>query len=325
MSKANVPQSGPTILTIPPTHRDFIVDPLIPTREIMLVAGSSGSGKSTFVSQMMVDLQNGSPFFGRKVSKPPKVGYLAFDRSEAGIKRTLERSIGYEIPFPFYSTITSRQFRSPGMRDPKIAIAHFRSLHPEVNFLTVDGIGIAFKGESGSLSGVATFIQDMIVDMHLSPTPFTICAIHYMAKTKKDAGYEKPREKLHGSVAWAATTETCIIIDTDSNDDSARNIILCPRQGAEAAFSYHFDEDGRLVPWEAPAKEEDDKTNPRQQEFYDLIELLPLGLHTTSVLRDLSDRLAISWSTAKFWLGQLEETQTILAKAGHGKYEIRPR
>lgn len=321
MSKAVIPCGPVPVLQLPPAHRQFIVDPLIPVREIMLIAGGSGSGKSTFASQVMVDLQNGLPFFGRKVTKIPKVGYLAFDRSEHGMRRTFERSIGYEIPFPFYSVVTSKEFKSSTCRTPLGAISHFRTLHPDIDFLTIDGIGMAFKGDSGSLAGVASFIHEIVSDMHSSPKPFTIMALQYMPKTKKDAGYMKPREKLHGSVGWAATCETCIIIDSkeDAQGDPGRTITLCPRQGGEVEYSYIFDEDGRLVAYDPDPTAE--KINPKQRSFYSLVSDMPHGVYPMKDLYDAAGTIDIPLATARVWVDKLIDSQTVIRKAGYGKYE----
>lgn len=321
MSKPTVSQPAATLLTIPPAHRQFIVDPLIPVREIMLIAGGSGSGKSTLASQIMVDLQNGLPFFGRKITKRPTVGYLAFDRSEHGMRRTFERSIGYEIPFPFYSAVTSKEFKGANCKSPLGAISHFRTLHPDVDYLTIDGIGMAFKGDSASLAGVSSFIHEIIADMHSSPKPFTIMALQYMPKTKKDAGYMKPREKLHGSVGWAATCETCIIIDSkeDGQSDPGRTITLCPRQGAEVDYPYTFDEDGRLVPYDPDPSEA--KMSPKQRDLYSMIGDMPLGIFPMKDLTDAALTIGIASSTARVWIEKLFESQTVIRKAGWGKYE----
>lgn len=287
----------------------------------MLLAGSSGAGKSTLASQILVDLQSGLPFFGRKVIKIPTVGYLAFDRSEHAMRRTFERSIGYDIPFPFYSTVTSKEFKSSTVKTAMGAIAHFRSLHPEIDFLTVDGIGMAFKGESNSLVGVSTFIHDLIADMHSSSKPLTIMALQYMAKTKKDAGYLKPRERLHGSVGWAATCETCIIIDSKESKtpEPERTITVCPRQGAEVDYSYIFDTDGRLIPYSPDPDAE--KLSPKQREFNFLVSDMPLGIFPMRDLYDAAATIDIPESTARTWASKLIDTQTVIRKAGYGKYE----
>lgn len=231
--------------------RTYICNPLLPSREIHLIAGGSGAGKSTFACQIALDLINGGEFFGLPVATPQAVAYIAFDRSEDGMRDTFIRTIGSDtIPFPFYSVTTSKEFAKPEFQTAPGAIARVHDLHPELDILFLDAIGMAFTGDSASLSEVSKFIRAMVRELHSRPRPLAVFALHHMGKVKKGNEYAAPRSRIHGSVAWAATSETVILIEPEKEEDAAnphRIITLCPRNAPERVFTYTFDEDGRLV------------------------------------------------------------------------------
>lgn len=302
----------------------YIIDPLFPTREVHIVAGASGAGKSTLLAQIADQLIKGEDVFGYTPNKINGIAYLAFDRKLAAMGRTFERSLqASETPFPFYSTIDSPEFSDQSHREPLGAIKHLKELHPEVDLLIVDGIGVAFKGDSSRLSEVAAFIHTILRALTNMPSDLTIFAIHHMSKTKKGNEYSSARAKLHGSVAWAATAETVILIEPENENDPEnpnRLITICPRNAPERQYTYCYDEYGRLV----PGAKLQDPSAQRKEEFYTIIARLPEGSYTTEILRELSDPFAISQATFKRWLKDLVEQETVLIKGRSRGTYLRP-
>lgn len=298
---------------------EFIVDPLLPTREVHMIAGGSGSGKSTLACQIARELLNGGEFFGLPIMGPQKVAYLAFDRSEAGMRRTFERTLDTaEIPFPFYSVITSSQFEGYRQKTPDAILKRLLELHPDLDVIILDGVGMAFKGDSSSLAEVSSFIHNLVTLLHKHPHDITAIALHHMGKTKKGNEYENARQRLHGSVGWAATAETCILIEPEdqSNPENPNRILtLCPRNAPENRKTYCFDENGRLIPG---AKLEDPALKSKET-FLDLLVALNPGEYAYSMLKDLSEVFHISKATLMRWLSEAVD-KNILQKGPKGKY-----
>ena len=165
---------------------------------------------------------------------------------------TFKRTIGTDIiPFPFYSTTTSEEFKDPSHQDASGAIKRIHELHPELDVLFLDGIGMAFNGDSSSLSEVSKFVKGMVRTLHKQPQPLAVFALHHMGKVKKGNEYAAARSRIHGSVAWAATSETVILIEPEEEENPEnphRRITVCPRNAPERVYTYAFDEDGRLIP-----------------------------------------------------------------------------
>lgn len=298
----------------------YIIDPIFPTREIHIIAGASGAGKSTLLSQIADQLLKGDDVFGYTPNPITGIAYLAFDRTLKGMGRTFERSLqNAETPFPFYSTVNSPEFSKPEHRQPVGAIKRLRELHPEVDLLIVDGIGMAFKGEPGKLDQTTTFIQDILRTLDTLETDLTIFAIHHTSKQKKGNEYAQARAKLHGSIGWAATCETCILIEPENESDPEnphRLITLCPRNAPERQYTYCFDEYGRLIPG---AKLEDPARADKEM-FKEMLHKLIPGEYNIHQLRDLATPYGVSEATIKRWLRDFVESESWFVKGKRGSY-----
>ena len=302
------------------TASTYIIDPIFPTREIHIIAGASGAGKSTLLSQIADQLLKGEDVFGYTPNPISGIAYLAFDRTLKGMGRTFERSLqNAETPFPFYSTVNSPEFSKPEHRDPVGAINHLRELHPDVDVLIVDGIGMAFTGETGKLDATARFVHGILRALDTMPTDLTIFAIHHMSKQKKGNEYAQARAKLHGSIGWAATAETVILIEPENEADPEnphRILTLCPRNAPERQYTYCFDENGRLI----PGAKLDDPARADKDAFKELIHRLAPDEYSTAQLRSLAEPLNVSEATIKRWLRDLVETELWLVKGKKGCY-----
>lgn len=304
----------------------YVIDPIFPTREIHIIAGASGAGKSTLLAQIADSLLTGNDIFGYSPNPISGIAYLAFDRSHEGMGRTFERTLQRaETPFPFYSTIDSPEFSSPESRDPAGAIKQIKTLHPEVDVLLLDGIGVAFKGDSGKLSEVAGFVHNLVRALKSTKSPLTVFANHHISKQKKGNEYANARARLHGSVAWAATAETIILVEAEAEDDPEnpnRILTLCPRNAPERSYTYCFDEHGRLI----PGNKLSDPTNESKKLFFKLVNVLTEGeLVTTDDLYTLTEPMKISRATFKRWLKDVIETTGDLERIGHGTYRRRSK
>jgi AAA domain len=299
---------------------NYIIDPIFPTREIHIVAGASGAGKSTLMSQIADQLLKGEDIFGYTPNPISGIAYLAFDRTTKGMGRTFERSLqNTETPFPFYSTINSPEFSKPEYRDPVGAIKRLHELHPEVDVLIVDGIGMAFRGDSAKLDQVSGFIHHILRALDELPTDLTIFAIHHMSKQKKGNEYAQARAKLHGSIAWAATAETIILIEPENDSDPEnpnRILTLSPRNSPDKVYTYCFDEYGRLI----PGAKLEDPSKGKKSEFFAAVHELPEGEVPVHILKALAMSYNISDATYNRWLKELVEGGGVLSKLRRGVY-----
>lgn len=75
-------------------------DSVFPIGNVSLIAGGSGSGKSTWAYDLLEHQQNGASFIGRETHKRP-FHVLMHDRSERSLQRTFARMGINENTFPY--------------------------------------------------------------------------------------------------------------------------------------------------------------------------------------------------------------------------------
>lgn len=218
---------------------EYLVDEIFPTREVHLIGGPSGAGKSTWLLQMMDDWRQGKPVLER-ASHPQAFLYISADRSRLSVHRTFAR-VGLDLSqFPFESmeTLSSHSLLT--------VLRASLSRRPETRVFFIEGFQ-SFCRNMNDYDSVNKFLTEagkFCVDKNI--TIFGVC---HASKTKKDEGYENPRQKINGSVAWAGFAETIIYIEPKVADDpnnKSRTISILPRNLSETQFTLEF-KDGRLV------------------------------------------------------------------------------
>jgi hypothetical protein len=240
--------------SLPQPFHEHIIDSLMPRREVHILAGASGVGKSTLMFQLVDLLTNGEEVFGHP-SHPVSIGYLCADRSDADLARTFER-VRVKTQIPRYSIFTNDKFKDT--HSATDAIRRLLLLHPEVNFVILDAVS-TFVENVNSAREVGNFLKSLTALAQANN--ITILLIHHTAKTKKDSGYSTPREKMAGCGAWGGYSNLNLILDAkDSSDpsDPYRILYVCPRNSTNFTIDYMLDSEGMLI--EIPKA--DDKQKP---------------------------------------------------------------
>lgn len=210
---------------------EFIVDDILPAREVHIIGGPSGSGKSSLVFQLLIEqIRQGLPVFGHPSISIPMC-YVSCDRSDASIKRTLKRlNIPNPIPILNARSITTSM---------ETVIQRSRDLVPGCKLIFIEAI-IRFVPE-GKMNDYK-IVSDYLTYLGLLCEKYdvTLVAITHAPKTHENEHYANPRQRLSGSVAWGAFTETVILIEPDGEEDG-RLISVLPRNGEEMTYTYAFE------------------------------------------------------------------------------------
>jgi len=252
--ESNSSISQPELLTFPARHRQFVIESgIMPKREVHIFAAASGAGKTTLVIQLLDDLIDGNPVFEAD-THPVNPVYICNDRSYDDFLRTLER-ITPRHPYPIYSMLTSPEMSS--CQTPFDAIRKVKFLHPECDFIVYDPISFNVENINSAkeVSALLRKLTRIAQELNL-----TILIIHHTAKTKSDAMYASPRQRMSGCSAWGGYSNLNLIFEEEVEIDTTnpiRTMYVCPRNGANRTFRYIQDSDGCFVP--APKKEDDPK------------------------------------------------------------------
>jgi len=76
----------------------------------------------------------------------------------------------------------------------------------------------------------------------------TLIGTDHQPKLKDDESFTHPRDKVLGSVAWAACSDTVILIEPEnSKNPHRRRMTILPRNESHFEHSLDFDQNGRLL------------------------------------------------------------------------------
>lgn len=214
----------------------------MPERELHLIGGSSGSGKSSWLIKMLERLERGESIYGH-AAKPTPYVYVSSDRSRAGMYRTIERLGIDRARFPLYIptntalNLTARQI-----------VIDAKKKFPVAKLVVFEGI--ATHVPDGKLSDykiVAKFLREL--GALCEELDITILGVVHSPKVKEKDKYANPRERIMGSTAWGAYSELIMFLEPLNPDgaSSLRTFWILPRNAREEKFTLDF-KDGLLVP-----------------------------------------------------------------------------
>jgi hypothetical protein len=156
-----------------------------------------------------------------------------------------------------------------------------KEAHPDARLYVIEGIAGKVPGyKLNDYGEVAKFITEIAV--WCESEDVTVLGVVHAAKTKANEQYENPRQKLLGSVAWAAFSETIIgfePVEAKNPDCKLRRLYLLPRNEAEQTFDLEM-QDGILVPATAEtlAMQRQGKRGPKAEKLQTAIEDIQLYL-----------------------------------------------
>ncbi|MDE1940625.1 MAG: AAA family ATPase [Patescibacteria group bacterium] len=223
---------------------DWLIQDLLPRRELNLVAGPSGAGKTTFILDLLYhQWSKGANVFGYE-SFPDDWAYVSLDRSSAGNRRTFARlGIPYDA-FPIVSGLEE------GLTSVEAIIKRVKDAWPETKLIVVEGVGYLIPGGRVN-DGPTAFKFYTHVTKLCQQYDVAILGVMHTSKAKSDSFYTNPRERIAGSGAIAGCAETVIIVEpleADNPEVKLRRLYLCCRNAADRVFKMKLDAQGLLVP-----------------------------------------------------------------------------
>jgi len=288
----------------------FLVDPILPTEELHLIAGPAAAGKTTWLIQFIQQWQAEEPIFGYASHALPFV-YVALERSLPGTRRTLQRLGVNPDTFPHIGGLEERLCNIDQIIDACL------KAYPEAKVLFIEAIASLLPLSKSSTEYRSTMnflghITYLCQQKHL-----TIIGTVHSPKTKANEKYESPRHRVLGSTAWAASVETIILIEPDDKVISTdqvtdlRSVFVLPRNAPEELYEMTRDSTGRIVL---------SKTEDCTEAMDNWLQKLPPGTEfTTESCVTIGNRSGFSPRSSKRWLSHTLK-DSLIEKKGHGIY-----
>lgn len=248
---------------------EFIANPILPTRLVHLLAGASGSSKTTYLFQNLPKYERGEAWDGGFQTKPGKYLYIACDRPLREADDTLRR-IGIDPDTVTRFSLVdekNKHFR----QNYKALFAHVVQNYPDIQLLVIDAIYVLTpSGKYSDNASVNDFLTEMAIlcDKH----GLTIIGTTHSPKMKEGDTYLQARECILGAIGWGGFASTVMYIHSTEPEDPTcpeRELIVLTRNGAPHVFNYILDNRGCLVP-QAPKPKENPMAKIR--EFLDTVD-----------------------------------------------------
>ena len=287
-------------------YDEWLIQDIMPRREVHLIVGPAGAGKTTFTLQMLEDFVEGHWVLGKNTFPCPVV-FVSCDRSEADHFRTLDR-IGIE----------HGKFQFFGQRDNPTTvevITETCARNWPGCLVFIDGFATLVPGGKHSdYDVVSNFLRT--AGKACEKYDITILGSLHATKAKEGEKFTDPRQRALGSAAWGGFSDLMIVIDREDPDNATefRRVSVLPRNAREYVLRYEIGHNGRMV-----ISEDLDENN--------LLSLLEFWLNQQPVTRiiptaefiEQGKAAAVSARSVERWLStQLELGHLI--KDGKGKY-----
>jgi len=233
------------------SDHEYLIDQILPRHETSLLAGPSGAGKTRFLLPAMVkSWEKGLPVLGFKSHPVPWV-YVASDRSEESVKRTLETMSIDPESFPIIPAWDK------AMTIPQILDEVDRL---KARFAIIESFGSFCEGRHPT--AVKHFLQSY--DRMARTIDLTTLGMMEAPKQTPSERYENPRQRVSGFASWAHFTETIMLVEfADPKDVSndERVFTACPRNYPAFDRLGKFDAHGHL---NFPSNVSDPLSDPRK-------------------------------------------------------------
>lgn len=228
-----------------PTEKqpEYLIDEILPSKEVHLLAGSSGSGKTTWLFQTIADWQDGRPILGH-ASHPVPYAYISIDRSRPSVIRTLQR-------LGLADRITRLVCREDINSDLSVAsiISAAHIMFPDSQIFFIEGFLMLVGNKAGVGEGGNSYLS---VAALLSSTTaicarlgITIVGICHSPKLKEGENFRHARENVLGSAAWGGFSDTTITMDHDEKKNVITMLVM-PRNAPKEEYRWKFGHNGVL-------------------------------------------------------------------------------
>lgn len=214
----------------------YLIDHIMPSKEVHLMAGPTGAGKTRWLFDALSRWQRHLPILGLACHPVPWV-YVASDRSMDGVNRTLD-TMG--IPRDSFEILPAWDEHME-FGDIMAAVAEI-----DAKFAVIEGFG-QFVQPPGHTHQVRSFLQTACSTCKIDGT--TILGVCESPKMKPKDSYQNPRQRVSGAAAWGHHSETIFLVEPthpDKPQDGHRTLTVCPRNYAGMVIPYNFSKHGHL-------------------------------------------------------------------------------
>lgn len=235
-------------------ERKEIVKGLLPSGEVVLIAGQSGAGKTFVTLELAACIATGEPFFGHKIKETGGTLFLLAEGAGTIAERLEALRLGKFAEDSFAEAMPIVWASVPGaLNDPSVEEATFKVAKAvsqemrdrfgvELRIIVVDTLAAAFAIEDEQASGPATAAIKVLQRLHVATGALVLAVAHYGKVA--EAG-------VRGSSAYTASADAILAVMADRDALTGkvgnRSIALTKSRWRETGWHCEFDLTGVRV------------------------------------------------------------------------------
>lgn len=218
---------------------EFLIEGILPAGEAHLIGGASGSGKTTWIFQnFLAEWQQGNQVFEHDSHPVPYV-YVSLDRSRSSVTRTLQR---LKLLDKIIRVICLDEMPEECL-DLDNVLKFALKKYPDSKLIIIEGFALMSGEKTNGYTAVGKLMRKAA--RLCAKQKITIIGVCHAPKLKADEQFQHSRELLLGSVAWAAYSDTIVVLNMDEQTKII-TVKVMPRNAAIEEHGMQFGLGGRL-------------------------------------------------------------------------------
>ncbi len=188
-----------------------LIEGIIPEREVSILAGASGVGKTTLIQQVLASAQKNVPAFGMAVAPNLRLGYIAADRSWDSYIRTAKSTDLDLTSINIKSLIDDESIDLRWFKQDPLAVLQdlIRKLQP-IDLVVVDPLVVFLGVDTNKYHLNAAALIEL--NRFCRSENVTILGTHHATKARSDYTFKRAQDRISGSSALLGFTSTQLFI-----------------------------------------------------------------------------------------------------------------
>lgn len=272
----------------------YVVESLVPRRQIHLLIGASGAGKTTLGFQLCRDLLDGKPWMGHKVVVPKSFAYVACDRPAEEYQEKF-KILGI-TPFELHSLVERADFDIGHLcthQGRKNVFPNIWAALGKPEFLVVDPISPFFPSNLKDYHQVADALTWF--NRFCLHNDITIWGYHHAGKLRLDSQFARAQDRSNGSGAIQGYSGTNFVLSDASEvpgNPGYHLLTVVPHNAAPELHRFRRDAlTGAFTVW-TEAKEV-----ARREQIIRIVPVPPEKIGFNDLVEAASDALDVSKRT----------------------------
>jgi hypothetical protein len=222
----------------------YLIDEVLPTNRIHLLAGVSDAGKTRLLLPLMSEWQQGNSVLGRK-SHPVPWAYVIGDRLE---QEAIDSMNSMGINPKTIRCIPAFGRHNKSYCEILLAAA---KMDPPPQFLVWEGFSDMCGERRYEVKEFLGALGSYCEGSKEFPHGLTILGVVEAPKQKPYEKYPNPRQRVSGASAWSYHSSTILLLEGADKDEALltpyRTLWICVKNGVRRKLVARFDIQGRLI------------------------------------------------------------------------------